>query len=49
MVQDEEQQFLGKHKEYMGTSSASRCTEWYSGTKTPPWDSNWAGARVGAA
>jgi hypothetical protein len=33
-VQDEEQQCLGKHMRYMGTSSASGCTEWYSGTKS---------------
>ena len=31
-VQDEEQQCLGKHKGYRGISSASGCTERYSGT-----------------
>jgi len=39
-VHDEEQQCLGKQKGYRGTSSASGFTEWYSGTNTPPWDSN---------
>jgi hypothetical protein len=31
-VHDEDQQCLGMHMRYMGTSIASGCTEWYSGT-----------------